>query len=102
MQVIDGRLPEGWYGYRLTGIDLFGRHSPKSAAAAWWQWAPPPDPHPWYYRDPPGGELKLHPSAIRLLDTEGPPAPTGTEAYALDPLNPPCCRTAPTPTGGPR
>ena len=68
-------------------MDIFGRHSPKSDPAAWHQWAPAPDPRPWYYMDPPA-ERVIHLSAVRLLDKAPPPAPAGIEAYALDPADP--------------
>jgi hypothetical protein len=56
---IDRNLKDGWYGYRLSGIDLFGRHSAQGA-----------------------------PVQLRLLDKIPPPSPTGVEAYALDPKDP--------------
>jgi hypothetical protein len=87
LHYIDTRLNDGWYGYQVSGVDIFGRHSPNSAAAAWYQWAPVPDPRPWYYRNPPG-DTAIHPSAVRLLDKLPPPPPTGVEAYALDPVDP--------------
>jgi hypothetical protein len=74
LHAIDRGLADGWYSYQVSGIDVFGRHSANSAAAAWYQWEPAPD--------------ILHPSAVQLLDIFGPPSPTGIEAYALDPLDP--------------
>jgi len=56
---IDRNLNDGWYGYLLSGIDLFGRHSAQSA-----------------------------PVQLRLLDRIPPPSPTSVEAYALDPEDP--------------
>ena len=84
---LDTGLADGWYSYRVSGIDIFGRHSPNSPPGPWYQWIPAPDPRPWYYQDPPADSI-LHPSAVRLLDTLPPPPPTGIEAYALDPENP--------------
>jgi hypothetical protein len=59
LHFIDRNLKDGWYGYRLSGIDLFGRHSAQGA-----------------------------PVQLRLLDRIPPPSPTGVEAYALDPEDP--------------
>ncbi|HEU4883200.1 MAG TPA: hypothetical protein VFT45_13160 [Longimicrobium sp.] len=59
LHYIDRNLPDGWYRYQVSGIDLFGRHS---AAGP--------------------------PAQLRLLDRVAPPMPTGVEAYALDPLDP--------------
>ena len=83
---IDNRLPDGWYGYQVSGIDIFGRHSVNSISGAWYEWAPPPDPQPWYYITP-AGDTVVNPSAIRLLEKLPPPPPSGVEAYALDPLD---------------
>ena len=91
LRCIDFALSEGWYGYQVNAIDLFGRFSRKSAFAEWWQWAPPPQPtpwfKPWYYIDPPG-ERVVHPASVRVLDKLSPPPPLAVEAYALDPDDP--------------
>ena len=87
MHTIDSGLRDGWYSYQVSGIDIFGRHSPNSAPAAWYQWTPVSDPRPWYYKNPPG-DRAIHPFAVRLLDKMPPPPPTGIEAYALDPNDP--------------
>jgi hypothetical protein len=87
LHALDNSLAEGWYGYQVSGVDIFGRHTPNSAAGAWRQWAPVPDPRPWYYKEPPGDAV-IHASAIRLLTKIAPPSPTGVEAYALDPRDP--------------
>ena len=84
MYAIDKGLPDGWYSYRVSGIDIFGRHSLNSKDGQWCQWVPVPDPRPWYYRDPPA-DIPIHPFAIRVPDKIPPPPPTGVEAYALDP-----------------
>lgn len=84
---IDRGLSEGWYSYQISAIDIFGRHSPNSAAAAWHQWTPAPEPRPWYYDDS-RGDSTVNPIAVMLLDKIGPPPPTGIEAYALDPADP--------------
>lgn len=83
----DAGMPDGWYAYRINGIDIFGRHTPNGADAVWMEWAPLPDPRPWYFVDPPG-DTKVHPFAVRLLDKIPPPPPTGIEVYALDPADP--------------
>lgn len=59
LHYIDRNLKDGWYGYRLTGIDIYGRHSAQ------------------------GPPVKL-----RVLDKIPPTSPTGVEAYALDPEDP--------------
>ena len=73
MKAIDGGLADGWYSYRLTGVDVFGRHSAFSPVATWRDWDP---------------EDTLHDFAVRLQDTSPPPAPTGVEAELLDPADP--------------
>jgi hypothetical protein len=96
LHATDAGLAEGWYAYQVSGIDLFGRHSPNSAPARWYEWAPVPDPRPWYYADPPPpsppGQREISPGgvhdAVRLLNRMPPPPPTGDEAYALDPEDP--------------
>ena len=87
MHFVDRGLAEGWYRYALNGIDLFGRHSAVGAPARWWQWAPQPNPVPWYYAQPAVNRV-VHQNAIRILDTIGPPPPSGVEAWALDPEDP--------------
>ena len=87
LHAIDNGLADGWYSYQVSSIDIFGRHSANSAAGVWRQWAPPPEPRPWYYIDPPSDAV-IHPSAIRLLTKIAPPPPTGVEAFTLDPADP--------------
>ena len=82
----DSALPDGWYSYQVSGIDIFGRHSANSAAGPWLEWTPPPDPLPWYYVQPPGDTV-IDNAAVRLLAKLPPPPPAGVEAYALDPLD---------------
>jgi hypothetical protein len=83
----DNALAEGWYGYRVSSVDILGRHSTLGADARWFQWSPTPVPRPWYYVDPPSNSA-IHPFAIGLLDKMPPPPPTGVEAFALDPDDP--------------
>ncbi|HEU0099226.1 MAG TPA: hypothetical protein VFQ67_10675 [Allosphingosinicella sp.] len=87
MHRIDGRLAEGWYSYRVSGMDLFGRIGLMSPPAQWRQWAPEPAPRPWYYSGP-AADAQVHPFAVRLLVKTPPPVVPGVEAWALDPLDP--------------
>lgn len=87
LHYIDSGLADGWYSFQVSGIDIFGRHSPNSQPGPWYQWTPVPDPCPWYYKNPPSDSI-IHPLAVRLLDKMPPPPPTGIEAYALDPGDP--------------
>jgi hypothetical protein len=89
---LDLRLDEGWYVYQVVAVDIFGRFSPKSAFAAWWQWTPPPVPPPWYYSG--SGAAVVNPKAVRILDKTRPPIPLGLEAYVLDPDDPILVRDA--------
>lgn len=91
---IDSGLAEGWYSYRVSGVDIFGRYSGASVPAAWHQWTPQPDdPKPWYYVDGLGNGA-VRPHAIALLDKIPPPPPTAVEAFALDPGDPNIIRDA--------
>lgn len=74
LHTIDAGLEEGWYSYQVSGVDIFGRHSPNSDAATWCQGTP--------------DDAVVHPFAVHLLDKIPPPPPTGIEAYALDPADP--------------
>lgn len=87
LHYFDANLSEGWYSYKISGIDIFGRHSEKSNEAKWFQWTPVPNPRPWYYRDPPRNS-EIHPFAVALFDKNPPPSPAGVEAFALDPRDP--------------
>ncbi|MCQ6557242.1 hypothetical protein NNL21_00850 [Paenibacillus mendelii] len=87
MYGMDQMLQEGWYAYKISSIDLFGRHSRHSDSGAWHQWQPIPNPRPWYYIGGPS-DAAVHPYAVHLLDKSSPPPPTGVEAYALDPEDP--------------
>lgn len=87
MYRIDRVNSEGWYAYRASGMDIFGRISSPSPRFPWYQWAPPPNPVPWYYQHPPGDTV-VHNEAVRVLDKTPPPPPAGVEATALDPADP--------------
>ncbi len=87
MLVQDRRLPDGWYSYRLAGVDIFGQWSALSDPACWQQWTPAPNPRPWYYVGA-GSDAVLNAYAVQVRDTTPPPAPPGVEAFALDPLDP--------------
>ncbi len=68
----------GWYSYRISSVDVFGRHSPLSEAAPWWR-------HGSYMRGQP--PIVLHPFAAHIVDKTTPPPPTGVEAQVLDPAD---------------
>jgi hypothetical protein len=87
MFAYDRGLADGWYSYRLSGVDIFGRFSALSDTAHWCQWAPVPDPRPWYYSGA-ASDAELNLYAVHLRDTTPPPAPPGAVASALDPLDP--------------
>ncbi|MEF8843100.1 MAG: hypothetical protein V5A62_15995 [Haloarculaceae archaeon] len=75
MHAVDTNLADSWYSYRVSAIDLFGRHSPLSEPATW---TDPDGPHP-------------HPAADRAVEVAAdlpPTPPTGIEASALDPDDP--------------
>lgn len=93
LTAFDIGLSEGWYGYQINAIDLFGRFSPRSAFAEWHQWAPAPDPKPWYYIDPPADRI-VHASSVRVLDRTPPPPPAFIEAWVTDPGDPVVVRDA--------
>jgi hypothetical protein len=90
---VDSSLPDGWYSYQVSGIDIFGRHSKNSFPAEWRQWRPSPQPEPWYF-NPAAANDVVHPFAIQLLDKIPPPPPTAIEAFALDPRDPAVVRDA--------
>lgn len=84
LRAVDRKLADGWYGYGISGIDIWGRYSKQSVPAQWRQWAPAPQPEPWYYQDPPA-DRQLHAFAVHVLDKTPPPPPAAVEATALDP-----------------
>ena len=84
LNAVDRGLADGWYGYALSGIDIWGRHSRIGPPAEWRQWTPAPDPKPWYYLLP-AADRQLHGFAVHILDKTPPPPPTAVEATALDP-----------------
>jgi hypothetical protein len=82
---MDRATESGWYSYAVTGIDLFGRHAPRSAPASWYEWKAGLSV---YVGAPaPAGDVLRHPFAIQLIDLTPPPPPPGIEAYALDPVD---------------
>jgi hypothetical protein len=93
LAALDFALREGWYGYQINAIDIFGRFSPRSAFAEWHQWTPAPNPKPWYYTDPPADRV-VHASSVRVLDRTPPPPPAFVEAWVLDPADPIVVRDA--------
>lgn len=88
MFAYDRNLIDGWYSYRLAGVDIFGQFTQLSAPARWYQWAPIPDPKPWYYVGNVAADAAVNPWAVHLRDTSPPPPPSGVEAYVLDPDDP--------------
>ena len=76
-------LADGWYSYQVSGLDIFGRHSGRSAPGQGRRWDP---------RLP--GEVVVHPFAVHLVDRIPPPAPAAVEAWALDPRDPTLLRDA--------
>jgi hypothetical protein len=73
MHAIDRPTLDGWYSYRVSGIDLFGRHTDLS------------NPGPWYA---PGGREQIHPYAVKVIDETPPPIPNEVRAQILDPMDP--------------
>jgi hypothetical protein len=69
----DGPLRDGWYGYRVSGIDIFGRHSALSAPARWLK------------ADDGSEQSKV---AVHIHDLIPPPAPAQVQAWAQDPADP--------------
>ena len=67
IHTVDRGLLDGWYSYRVSGVDLFGRASEPSDPADWIE----------------DGTV-AHQSAIELLDDRAPPAPRQVEAEVLD------------------
>ncbi len=95
MQYVDGQLPEGWFAWSVRAMDWFGRVSQGSTPAVWsaWSWLPKAKIPSGWFSQLPGIELgfaetQLHPSAMRVLDKSPPPAPSGLEVDAIDPLDP--------------
>jgi hypothetical protein len=85
LRAVERRLADGWYGFRLSIICLFGRHTPPGADGDWWQWATAV-PKPWYYQ-PPAGDRQRHAFAVEIRDMLPPSAPAFVEATALDPAD---------------
>jgi hypothetical protein len=66
---VDGPLAEGWYAYRISGIDIFGRYSALSDLAP--------------AVDIVGKVLNAQP--VHIIDTTPPPPPVHVQAWLLDP-----------------
>lgn len=81
IHAVDGRRAPGWYSYRVTGVDLFGRHTGYSEPATWH------DPE----TDQPVTHA-IHPAApdfaVELRARLPPPRPAGVTATVLDPRDP--------------
>ena len=78
LRMIDRALEDGWYSYRMSGVDLFGRHTPLSPPARWMIWKEGLHKYPH-----PAAEVAVH-AENRLP----PPPPTGLRAQLLDPADP--------------
>lgn len=96
---VDKPLDEGWYAWRVTATDLFGRRSVPSDPAQWWSWDSglsaskiAADPTLWYTQAPwaksPGTNVCVHPTAVGLFDKVAPPPPQGLWAQVTDPCDP--------------
>ncbi|WP_435158759.1 hypothetical protein [Haladaptatus sp. DFWS20] len=79
LDTIDSGLADGWYSYRVSSLDLFGRHSELGGPAVWC--APGTD------KENPCDQRE-HEFAIELRNRVPPPAPFGVEATILDPTDP--------------
>lgn len=102
LRYIHHHRSQGWHSYRVSAMDLFGRHSELSTSSRWMQRTPPPDPAPWYYQsdnfDSNSNNLavshepvqlsSLARYAVGLLDDTPPPAPINLSAQYLDPDDP--------------
>ncbi|SNR23569.1 hypothetical protein [Halorubrum vacuolatum] len=74
MHAIETGLADGWYSYRVVGVDVFGRFSERS------------DPATWSTNDPIESADSPHAQqAIEVVSDRSPPPPTAIEAAALDP-----------------
>lgn len=69
IHALDGSRPDGWYGYRLTGVDVFGRTTRQSDDAVWFT---------------PDTTTINHPYAIELRDEVAPPPPRAITATQTD------------------
>ncbi len=89
------KLDSGWYSYRVSAMDMYGRHSDLSDAMPWKQWIPEPKLRPWYYSDDVGNgivdipDVKEAPQyAINLVDKVAPPAPYAVQSQFIDTEDP--------------
>jgi len=89
MYFIDRGRPDGWYAYRISAIDIFGRHSAQSASGGV-PMAPAPDRGRVLRRSP--ADRVLHPEPCASSTSYRRLRP-GVEAFALDPDDPTCCTT---------
>ncbi|MBB3189211.1 hypothetical protein [Halomonas cerina] len=72
----DAGLLDGWYSYRVSGVDLFGRVSERSEpGAGYWRQADTPAED--YWETP---ARRQHSAAVYLKDRRPPPSPRGVEA----------------------
>ena len=78
LDYLDLPLPDGWYSYRLSGVDIFGRHTSVGAPFRWRAFEP--GAH--------APDAVRNPFAVLLRDDRAPGVPTGVEGTALDPRDP--------------
>ena len=76
MHAMDRGLADGWYSYRVVGVDVFGRFSEPSDRATWSTYDPIEDADDLYAD-----------RAIEVESDRAPPPPTAIEAAALDPAS---------------
>lgn len=74
MHATDRGLGDGWYSYRVVGVDIFGRFSESSDPATWSTYDPIED-----------ADERYADRGIELESDRAPPTPTAVEAAALDP-----------------
>lgn len=65
IHLMDSSLDDGWYGYRIAGVDVFGRVSPQSGDATW--------------RDS-TDNTQIHSFGIEVVDDVPPPPPRAVTA----------------------
>lgn len=90
---LDTGRPPGWHSYRVSGTDLFGRHTPRSEPAAWFD--PATDtPHQLEPPVDPPHLIDVPEYAVELRGRSPPPPPTNVRAEVLDPTDPNLSRGA--------
>ena len=83
----DRGLTPGWYSYRVSGTDLFGRHTPRSEPGAWFD----PDTDGRHQINPPTNPAHLVDVPAYAIELRGrlpPPPPANVRAEMLNPADP--------------